>query len=441
MNDPRFTLTCENGSTTPFYGFAAPTSNTCYVPNQFFDVCLRHRSRGCVRLVAYLIRQTLGWSDAEGRPLRERFSFSYATLIHEAGVGRDSIRAALAEAEKHHFIRCLRRPVAYQSGTTAQVGLYELCWDESGEYRKDPEQFRGFFAGEGNRTYIPNEYFDVVVRQETLAIAKVVGSVIRFSIGFATKWGHRRQHVALSFSDLSRYAILADRSTLSAAIKTAIAKHFLVMIAPGIFDPNAGQTSTAATYAICWIDGSGQSSLPPLNEAVETTNSRKTRPEKFSIADRSENPTGNGRKTRPEKQSENQTGIQITMKNNSLKQQAEAAAGFELLRIEGFDEKSATALSAQFGVERICRQIDWLEKRKIRSNRLGMLRAAIVGDWPAPDPTVKSATLSRKLGRPNSPRGDDQRHESGETNRRRGSTDVDRGVDSALRDLRGRLGI
>lgn len=441
MTDPRFTRPAENGSTTPFNGFAAPTSNTCYVPNQFFDVCLRHRSRGCVRLVAYLIRQTLGWSDAEGRPLRERFSFSYATLIHEAGVGRDSIRTALAEAEKYHLVRCLRRPVAYQSGTTAQVGLYELCWDESGEYQKDPEHFRGFFAGEGNRTYIPNEYFDLVVRQETLAIAKVVGSVIRFSIGFATKWGHRRQHVALSFSDLSRYANLADRSTLSAAIKTAITKRFLVMIAPGIFDPNAGQTSTAATYAICWIDGSLQSARPSLNQAVETPNSRKTRPEKIAIADRSENPTGNGRKTRPEKQSENQTGIEITRKNNNLKQQAEAAAGLELLRAEGFDERAAVALSAKFSVERICRQIDWLAKRAIKTNRLGMLRAAIVGDWPAPDPTMKAAVRSKKLGRPNSQRCYDASHESNDQDRRNGFTDVDRGVGSTLRDLRARLGI
>lgn len=393
MIDVRLANAAENGSTKRFGGFAAPTSNTSYVPNQFFDVCLRHRSRGCVRVVAYLLRQTLGWSDSEGRPLRERFSFSYATLIKEAGVSRDSIRGALAEAEKYHFIRCLRRPAAYRSGSTAQSGLYELKWDESGEYRKDPEQFRGFFAGEGNRTYIPNEYFDVVVRHETLAIAKVVGSVIRFSIGFATKWGHRRQHVAMSFNDLSRYANLSDRTTLSAAIKAAVAKLYLAVIAPGVFDRNAGQTSTAATYAVKWLDGSINA---PLNSATESSNSRKTRPEKMSVANRSENQTGNGRKTRPEKQSENQTDIQITITNNTLKQQ-DSAAAFSMLIAEGFDERAARALSNRFDVSRIDRQIRYLSRRNIKSNRLGLLRTAIENDWPAP-PTPD---LRRKLGRPN----------------------------------------
>lgn len=401
MKDSRPPHDRDNGSTTPFGGFAAPTSNTSYVPNQFFDVCLRHRSRGCVRLVAYLIRQTLGWSDAQGRPLRERFSFSYATLIKDARVGRDAIRASLTEAEKYHFIRCLRRPAAFQSGATAQSGLYELKWDEGGEYKKDPDQFRGFFAGEGNRTYIPNEYFDVVVRQETLAIAKVVGSVIRFSIGFATKWGHRRQHVALSFSDLSRYANLADRSTLSSAIRTAVAKHYLAVIAPGVFDRNAGQSSTAATYAIRWLDAALKDSAHSLlNRAMEASNSRKTRPAKITTIYQSENPTGNGRKTRPGKQSENQTGIQITIRNNTLKQQ-DAAAASAMLSAEGFDEKAARALADRFDVSRIDRQIGFLPRRSIQRNRLGLLRKAIEQDWPAPSAPPSNHSRG-KLGQPNS---------------------------------------
>jgi len=396
MNQPRLAAARQNGSTHPFGGFATPTSNTSYIPNQFFDVCLRHRSRGCVRVVAYLLRQTLGWSDSQGRPLRERFTFSYATLIKDAGVGRDSIRAALAEAEQFHFIRCLRRPAAYRSGATAQSGLYELKWDESSVYHKDPGQFRGFFAGEGNRTYIPNEYFDVVVRQETLAIAKVVGGVARFSIGFATKWGHRRQHVALSFSDLSRYANLSDRTTLSSAIRIAIARHYLVVIAPGVFDPNAGQTSTATTYAIRWIDASLNVGL---NRAADSSIGRKTRTEKTTVTDRSEIQTGNGRKTRPDKQSENQTGIQITFTNNTLKQQ-DTAAAFEMLVAEGFDGKAARALSTQFDVARVDRQIRFLPRRNVKRNRLGLLRSSIEQDWPAPLSTPRSD--SRKLGAPNS---------------------------------------
>ena len=52
----------------PFTGFALPTSNTTYTPNQFFDVCLPHYPRGVVRLVAFMIRKTLGWCDEHGHP-------------------------------------------------------------------------------------------------------------------------------------------------------------------------------------------------------------------------------------------------------------------------------------------------------------------------------------------------------------------------------------
>src|SRR5947209_1133669 len=99
----------------PFAGFTLPTSNTTYTPNQFFDVCLRHSSRGAVRLVGYMIRKTLGWCDAEGRPQAEQHAISYADL-ERAGISREMIRSAIAEAERGHFIRCIRRPAAQAPG-------------------------------------------------------------------------------------------------------------------------------------------------------------------------------------------------------------------------------------------------------------------------------------------------------------------------------------
>src|SRR5438105_500865 len=189
----------------PFVGFNLPTSNTTYTPNQFFDVCLPHYSRGVVRLVAFMIRKTLGWCDAQGRPQAEQHAVSYADL-EEAGISREMIRSSIDQAIKGHFIRCVRRPSAKTAGISSVTGLYELQWDDRPEYVKDPRHFRGFFAGEGNRTYIPNQFFDQLLPNETLAVLKVVGSVIRFSIGFANKWGHRRKNVALSYQHIQNYS-------------------------------------------------------------------------------------------------------------------------------------------------------------------------------------------------------------------------------------------
>jgi len=60
-----------------FAGFNPPTSNTVYTPNQFFDVCLPYSSRGIVRIVALLMRKTLGWCDEDGNPQAERHTVSW----------------------------------------------------------------------------------------------------------------------------------------------------------------------------------------------------------------------------------------------------------------------------------------------------------------------------------------------------------------------------
>src|ERR1700683_2482312 len=111
-----------------FGGFALPTSNTTYVPNQFFDVCLPHYSRGTVRIVAHMIRKTLGWGDADGEPQQKRRVISCGEL-EDTGATRDMINAALSDAIAAHFIRCLRPASPNRAGQRAVSGLYELKWD------------------------------------------------------------------------------------------------------------------------------------------------------------------------------------------------------------------------------------------------------------------------------------------------------------------------
>lgn len=376
----------HGGFTAPFAGFSAPTSNTTYTPNQFFDVCLPCSSRGVVRLVGFLIRKTLGWCDENGLPQAERHAVSYADF-ERAGISRDMIRSALDEAIAGHFIKCVRSPQAKKAGKPAISGLYELQWDERLEYVKDPERFRGFFAGEGNRTYIPNQFFDLLIPTESLAVVKVVGSVIRFSIGFQNKWGHRRKNVALSYQHIQNYSLLRDRRTLVVAIKIAMESNYIERVEEGFFDPDAGRLSKAAVYAVKW-----------LNVAAEETIGRKNPLAEIELADRSENPTGIGQKSPPVDRSENPTDIEIKQINKTFKQQQTPAAPFEKLKAAGFDVAAAQAIASKFPAERIERQLRWVQLRHPKRNPLGLLRAAIEGDWPLP------GSGQRQLGPPNSRR-------------------------------------
>jgi len=378
-----------NSRDVPFNGFALPTSNTTYTPNQFFDVCLPHYSRGCVRLVAFLIRETLGWCDEDGDPQTSRHILSWDDF-ERAGISRDMIRRSLKEAISGHFIDCIREPRQQKAGQSAVSGLYELKWDERPTYVKNPREFRGFFAGDGNRTYIPNQFFDYVIPHETLAVTKVVGSIIRFSIGFQNKFGHRRQQISLSYQHIQNYCRVGNRNTLSGAIKRALESNFIHRLEEGYFDPDAGKLSKAAVYCLKW-----------LNRGPDLLNGQKNVPENADPKKQSEKSTGNGPKNVPEERSEIRTDIEIKQRNKILKQKAlspEAAVSFEKLKEAGFDDRAAKVIACGHSFDCVDRQIRWIDSRGVRRNRLGMLRRAIEEDWPRPE----SATLARsELGQPN----------------------------------------
>lgn len=358
-----------------FLGFAPPTSNTTYTPNQFFDVVLPHASRGCVRLVAYMIRKTLGWCDADGNPQEEQLHISYADLVNHAGIGRARIREVLDEAIESRFIRCVREPRPSAARTAAVTGLYELRWDIATEYVRDPDRFAGFFEREGNRTDIPNEFFDEIVPREALSVIKVVGAVIRFSIGFQARRGRRRQQAALSYSAIQRFANLHDRTTLSEAIQRAQEANYILRVSDGVFTADRGlQMSTR--YALKWLDPDFYLPTGP-----------RTRPEEH-LADRFQNPTRTGPKSRPENRFQNQTIYKRNKKNETLQTQQQPAADFQesvdLLKANGFAVRDAETLAASHPTDRIRAQVNWLKRRQPSRNPVGMLRRAIEEDWPEP---------------------------------------------------------
>ena len=359
----------ELGQPNSFPGFALPTSNTTYTPNQFFDVCLPYASRGCVRAVAYLIRKTLGWCDEKGEPTASCFNLSYMQLEITAGVGHSSVQAALEQAVSRGFLVQASPPHASSAGRTAASAQFELRWDRGSEYIKAPDSFAGFYEGEGNRTDIPNQYFDVVVPNEPLSVVQVVGAIIRFSIGFQARRGSRRQQALLSYADLRRYTKIKSQRILSSALKRAEAKKYIVRLDRGFFDPDAGKLSRAATYALRWADH-------PMGTP------------KSEAAHRSEKGTRSAPKSEAEDHSEKVSGIQMKPINNTFKQQRVPVIsneeGFKMLRAAGFDVRAAVELSDRYPNGRLRRQVDWASQRKASRNRMGMLRRAIEEDWSPP---------------------------------------------------------
>lgn len=368
-----------------------------------------HASRGCLRLVAYLIRKTLGWSDAQGNPQNPEALVSYKELIEKAGIGRARIREALDEAIEKKFINCLRPGRAHTQGQEGCPALYSLRWDDRGLYVTRPDEFEGFFSGNGNLTHIPNQFFDYTIPNETAALIKVVGVIIRHTIGFQTRFGFRRQQVALSFSEIMRKAGIASRSTVNLALKDSIEKNHVVKAIEGKFDPYDGQ---ATTYMIRWAEGSVSEESSKIEPALLEVDLAQNRTRTDHSVPKSHQPKDSqiepGKSSRIElegskialgsvpesnqQEFQNQTTVKTTSLNNTPKQHKAGDAvpvllqvSFDLLINQGFSRSVALSLAKSADLEVIQRQILWQEVRQASRNRLGMLRKAIEEDWPQPE--------------------------------------------------------
>jgi hypothetical protein len=151
-------------------------------------------------------------------------------------------------------------------------------------------------------------------------------------------------------------------------------KNYIQRVEQGYFDPNAGMLSRAAHYALKWADSGRSWAIAPKSEAG------KNRSEKYS---------GITPKSEAADHSEKCSGIQIKQTNKTIKQKEgldpEAAASFEKLKEAGFDDAAAVNIARRFPFHRVARQIEWIDARKVRKNRLGMLRRAIEEDWSRPN--------------------------------------------------------
>lgn len=366
---------------TVFPGFEPLTSNYVYCPNQFLDLCIPNCSRGAVRIVGFLLRETLGWLDSNGTPLKQQISVRYQDLIQKAGVSRGAIGPAIKEVIGCGFVHCDKNATQKTAGTSGNSAVYSLRWDGEGEYAKGLDDFNGFYTGEGHRTPVPNRFFDEVIPQESLSVVKVVGAVIRHTIGYQNQFGGRRMSSPLSYRRIQDYSQLSDRSTLAQAIRHAQQVGFIECVEAGQFNPDSNQQRTA-TYALRW-----------LSSAENSLHSSKTRP----ASGRFKNPTSIGSETPPADRFKNQTSKKDTLKNRISKQQdAAVLKAVSLLTDAGMDRVTAIALAQKRGLVAVENQLGWLEARYPSTNRIGMLRKAVDEDWPKPASVVDREKRSQE---------------------------------------------
>lgn len=393
-----------------FPGFPDFRANVTFVPLQFFTVVLPHRSRGCVRLVGYMIRRLLGWVDTDGNPTQARLEFSYRELRKEAGLSREAIAEAVAEALAHQMIECVRAPRPDRPGQPAQSGIYALRWSDV--YTDAPVDFTGFFRREAvpgfadaegrplthakaARKNIPNAFFDYLLRRERLSLTRVVGVLLFRSIQWGAG-GERKVPVCLSISELSRLT-RRSRRHVHAAVQEAMSNGYVERVQEGCFDPRAGADSHAATYRIRWTaspvapvyDVAPTPETPPVRKG-ERHPSEKGNGEAVGKGIRDQSVKGHGNRS----EKGNDISIKRSIKNRTTaaeesKPSAAAADGIlAKLRSVGFDASAAAQLASRCSAGVIEQQIAWLPQRKADTNRLGLLRRAIEGNWPRPEASV-----------------------------------------------------
>lgn len=377
----------ERKGDAPFPGFPDFRANVTFIPLQFFTAVLPYRSRGCVRLVGYMLRKVLGWVDEDGNPVQEQLRFTYAELVHGVGISRGGITQALLEATQHHLITVVDAKEAATS--------YALLWSD--HYTNCPKEFIGFFRREAvqetgddspmpkaARKNIPNDFFDTVLRSEKLSVTRVVGTLLFKSIRWGPA-GERKAPVSISISELSRLTHLS-RQHVHEAVHEAMDRGYVHRVEAGCFDPLAGCQSHAATYRIRWIS-QAQMAAPTLKSAPPTqagdpftflNSSKKVNGSAVQKSEREEFKKVNDISIKTEALEPKTTTEVLTSNENVV-------AGKVALLDVGFNASTARLLAQKFPCERIERQLAWLPLRQTPNNRLAFLRRAIEQDWSKPE--------------------------------------------------------
>jgi len=374
-----------------FGGFDFTEKHRVRTPNQLLDVVLPNASQNAFRLVAYIVSQS-GSPCARPTAGQEEslIPLSFRELKECARISQSSIRRAIEESIQAKYIRA-ETGNPRSRGTSGKRTFLCIRWDFTGSYISDPLQFEGFYAGHGNYSFLPDGFFTLAA-EEPSSITKVVGYVLRCTLGWQDQNGGRRQEATISVDKFQKSAGIQDRKTAVQAIQIALEKGYIVLKRQHRYDPKFGYCSEARTFGVNLATRS-----QPRIELLQFENSEAGF---HAPSQRYQNPTNIGSKTPPrtvrkphQERFENPTDIKGEEKNTeNTKEHQDVAVenAYSLLRKEGFSEYHARDLSTRFEPDRIVQQIAWLPHRNPCSSRLGLLRRAIEENYDAP-PTVSTS--------------------------------------------------
>ncbi len=405
-----------NGQTGMFQGFEPLDANFVFCPNQFLDLVISTQSRPVVRLVAYVLYETLRWLDDEGQPVRQDIAVSFNDLVEKAVIARGSIRKAIAQAIDARLILCVKRGRPKSVDHSGSVGNYRLNWDETGHYAKSVAGFSGFYVGQGNRSPIPHSFFTRVIPNEPLAVTRVVATVLRHTVGYQNQYGGRRKQAQLSFRRIATYSGIASSSTLASALAAATEANYIRQVRPGTFS-HQSSVQTAAVYAVNWLSPSEISTIGSKFEAAKGFKNRSRGSVQNSKQDGFNSQSRMGSNSEAAIAFKNRSNI----KKSKNKQQRTVAAGqksVQLLLDAGFDESAAQSIAPNSTPQNIENQIQWLRYRSATSNRLGLLRTAIEEKWPEPPAAVQKHRAQDHRQRDRQRQDHDRMRETGASLRR-----------------------
>ena len=389
-------------------GFWKPlASNHTYTPNQFFDVVLPQANLTIARIVGFMIRQTIGWTNKHNQPRRRQLEFTQVELSQALNLHQNSINNNVRRATQSNFFECVRKGTGDRKGSRACPSIYQLKWSEGTGYTTDPQRFVGFLAGQGNRTVVPNQFFDEILLTESLAVIKIVGLIIRKTIGWVDNFGNRKIQEAVSYTQFARSMRMSSYS-IAQGLKASLSNGYIRLAEKGqLKRPSFGGNS--ASYELFWtISDHALSTDPQVASAESTTqiramwalthhrNQSDDRPQTSGRSDhknQSDSTTKTRAKTRHKNQSyktinNKQTGNKLFKQQQRLLLQNQNQELINQLKkfIPALQNDTIQDLLTSFGPKRVAAELDLMQcGYRTYQDRAKFLIAALKNNYAPPD--------------------------------------------------------